>query len=204
VSYLELADLLIRLGSQPERDLEELWQRIAFFVCVSNTDDHLRNHGFLLEPNGWALSPAYDVNPNPLGAGLKLSISETDNTQDRDLVQEVAPYFRVDDERAREIIAEVVAAVSRWKVVARKVGLSRSAQEQMAPAFEAVSWPGTKGQKWSAQRVASWRTSNHSTLTDAKARLETSAQCQCKKPIPTPLILSGALSRDVRIYREFL
>ncbi|MCP3883526.1 MAG: HipA domain-containing protein, partial [Sulfitobacter sp.] len=77
-SYLELADVLIRLGANTRADLEQLWRRIAFSVCASNTDDHLRNHGFLLKPNGWSLAPAYDMNPDPHGAGLKLNISESD------------------------------------------------------------------------------------------------------------------------------
>ncbi|MCP3880584.1 MAG: HipA domain-containing protein, partial [Sulfitobacter sp.] len=77
-SYLELADVLIRLGANTRADREQLWRRIAFSVCASNTDDHLRNHGFLLKPNGWSLAPAYDMNPDPHGAGLKLNISESD------------------------------------------------------------------------------------------------------------------------------
>ncbi|MFC1610658.1 type II toxin-antitoxin system HipA family toxin [Myxococcota bacterium] len=136
VSYLELAELIMQSGSQPERDLEQLWRRIVFFVCVSNTDDHLRNHGFLLEPSGWSLSPAYDMNPNPHSTGLKLNISESDNAQDLELAEQVAPYFRVKDQRAQEIIEEVTNAVGRWKDTATKQRISKSDQECMAPAFE--------------------------------------------------------------------
>ena len=136
VSYLELAELIMRSGSQTDRDLEELWRRIVFFVCISNTDDHLRNHGFLLQPTGWSLAPAYDVNPNPDGAGLRLNISETDNTQDLDLVREVAPYFRVGSARAKEIIAVVVEAVSHWREVAGASGVPRGGVERMASAFD--------------------------------------------------------------------
>lgn len=135
VSYMELADLLIRLGSKTTADLEQLWRRIVFNICVSNTDDHLRNHGFMLDPNGWALAPAYDMNPDPHGAGLKLNISETDNTQDIDLVLSVASSFRVKKKRAQEIISEVADAVNQWRSVAKRHKLSTPAQERMRRAF---------------------------------------------------------------------
>ena len=104
VSYLELAELK-RLGANPASDLTQLWRRIVFSISVSNTDDHLRNHGFMFEDAGWALAPAYDMNPDPDGAGLKLNISETANAQDIDLALSVAPQFRVKQKRAKEIVA---------------------------------------------------------------------------------------------------
>lgn len=134
-SYLELAELIMKSGSQTDRDLEELWRRIVFFICVSNTDDHLRNHGFLLSPSGWSLAPAYDMNPNSHGAGLRLNISETDNTQDIMLAREVAQFFRIKDVRAREIIDEVGSAVCGWRTIAKKIGIPRDEQERMTPAF---------------------------------------------------------------------
>ena len=76
-------------------DLEQLWRRIVFSICVSNTDDHLRNHGFMLGPSGWSLAPAYDMNPVPYAKGLNLNISEHSNALDLDLVIDVAPYFRI-------------------------------------------------------------------------------------------------------------
>ncbi len=135
VSYLDLADLLIRGGSQPAQDLEQLWRRIGFSVCVSNTDDHLRNHGFVLGPSGWTLAPAYDLNPDPYGDGLKLNISETDNAQNLDLVREVAPFFRLKAPRADEVLKEVVAAVRGWTEVATSLRLSRAARDRMSRAF---------------------------------------------------------------------
>jgi serine/threonine-protein kinase HipA len=135
-SYLELAELIIKSGSQTDRDLKELWRRIVFFICVSNTDDHLRNHGFLLSPLGWSLAPAYDVNPNPHGAGLELNISETDNTQDLALARDVAQFFRIGDARAEEIINNVSSAVRGWRATAKKFGISREEQERMTPAFD--------------------------------------------------------------------
>jgi serine/threonine-protein kinase HipA len=138
VSYLELADLLIRLGADTGADLVQLWRRIAFSICVSNTDDHLRNHGFLLTLTGWALAPAYDMNPDPHGEGLKLNISESDNAQDLDLLRDVAPYFRVNETRATGIIGEVVAAVRGWRQVAAARGLSPASQNRMQRAFRVV------------------------------------------------------------------
>jgi serine/threonine-protein kinase HipA len=141
VSYLELADLLIRLGSNTSADLEQLWRRIVFSICVSNTDDHLRNHGFMVEPTGWALAPAYDMNPDPHGAGLKLNISETDNAQDIDLALSVASVFRVKKKCAQEIVSEVSTAVNQWRSVAASHGLSRVAQDRMRRAFRvAEAW----------------------------------------------------------------
>jgi serine/threonine-protein kinase HipA len=133
--YLELASVLIQHGAHAASDLEQLWRRIAFFVCVSNVDDHLRNHGFLLAPSGWTLAPAYDMNPSPFGDGLSLNISETDNAQDLELVRDVAKSFRVKPKRANALLEEVVGAVRSWREVAKQAGLSRSEQERMAPAF---------------------------------------------------------------------
>jgi len=137
-SYLELVDLLIRRGARPAADLEQLWRRIAFFVCVSNTDDHLRNHGFILTRRGWTLAPAYDLNPEPYGEGLKLNISESDNAQSLELVREVAPLFRVKTARAKEILGGVVAAVSTWSEVAARRELRRAARDRMRRAFRIV------------------------------------------------------------------
>ncbi len=138
-SYLELAQVLIQQGAHPARDLEQLWRRIVFFICVSNVDDHLRNHAFLLGPDGWSLAPAYDMNPVATGRGLALNISETDNAQDLDLVRAVARPFRIKAARAAEVIAEVVAAVRRWRLEAKKAGLSRAAQDRMARAFRVAA-----------------------------------------------------------------
>jgi serine/threonine-protein kinase HipA len=140
VSYLELAELLMRLGSNTGRDLEELWKRIVFFICISNTDDHLRNHGFILESQGWSLAPAYDINPTPYGAGLRLNISETDNAQNLELALEVAPYFRLNNIKAKEIIDETVRVVQDWPKVAKNFGISKDEQERMESAFDYANW----------------------------------------------------------------
>jgi len=135
VSYLELVELIIRQGADPDADLEELWRRIVFSISIRNTDDHLRNHGFLLTPVGWKLSPAYDMNPDPDGTGLSLNISETDNSLSFELALNVAPYFRLESKKARRILAEVRAAVSEWRKVAGDCGIARSEQDAMEIAF---------------------------------------------------------------------
>ncbi|MGK0188058.1 MAG: serine/threonine-protein kinase HipA [Verrucomicrobiales bacterium] len=135
-SYLEFVDFLTRQGAQPNQDLEELWRRIVFSIAVHNTDDHLRNHGFLLTESGWLLSPAYDLNPDPHGAGLSLNISETDNALSFDLAIEVAPFFRLKAPSAEAILWEVKKAVADWKEHAKIIGIARAEQEIMAAAFE--------------------------------------------------------------------
>lgn len=135
VSYLDLAELLIRYGSQTNKDLEELWRRIVFYMCVSNTDDHLRNHGFLLTDTGWVLSPAYDINPVASGDGLMLNISKEDNSQNLDLALSVSAYFRVNEKRAKEIIEKVVSSVKNWSNIAQKLKLPSYEVSIMKNAF---------------------------------------------------------------------
>lgn len=137
-SYLELAEFIIREGGRVDQDLEQLWSRIVFYICVSNTDDHLRNHGFLLTSKGWILSPAYDMNPNPNGNGLKLNISEADNSQDFDLVLAMAPYFRLNQSQAEKIIKRIVSVVQDWRILARQMKISRANTQQMERAFRLV------------------------------------------------------------------
>jgi serine/threonine-protein kinase HipA len=135
VSYLHLAELLQRHGAQPAKDLRELWRRLVFSVAVKNTDDHLRNHGFLLAPDGWRLSPAYDLNPNPEGTGLSLNMSESDNSLDFGLARSVAAHFRLSAAAAEKIISQIVAQVRDWRTIAKKHGIGKRSQEEMAPAF---------------------------------------------------------------------
>lgn len=139
-SYLELAEIISRWGAEPKTDLEQLWRRIVFNICVSNTDDHLRNHGFLLSPTGWRLSPAYDMNPIETGTGLKLNISENDNALDLGLALSVAPYFELDDDKANEIIETVKKSVSKWADLAKQLGISASERDLMSRAFTKATW----------------------------------------------------------------
>ncbi|HNJ56430.1 MAG TPA: HipA domain-containing protein [Chitinophagaceae bacterium] len=134
-SYLELMEFISRHGAAVEKDLEELWRRIVFSICVKNTDDHLRNHGFLLTEKGWLLSPAYDINPNEYGKGLSLNITDADNSLDLNLAMEVAGYFRLSDDKASQIIQQVSAVVKDWKKVAADYKISNAEQERMSAAF---------------------------------------------------------------------
>ncbi len=135
-SYLELVDFIQKNGANVDQDLEQLWRRIVFSICVTNTDDHLRNHGFLLTNDGWELSPAYDINPVENGTGLKLNISDEDNSLDLNLAMEVSEFFRLSEKRATEIIDEVLNAVANWREVAIKYKISRVEQELKAIAFK--------------------------------------------------------------------
>ncbi len=139
-SYLELAGFILQNGDMNyvNKDLEELWRRIVFSICIKNTDDHLRNHGFLLGENGWRLSPVYDINPIPTGAGLTLNISDTDNSLNLELVMEVAEYFRIDNAKATKIINQVTQSVSEWRKIARKYSIPKTEQELMSGAFTYV------------------------------------------------------------------
>ena len=138
-SYLEIADFIIKNGAKPKEDLTELWKRIVFNMAVSNTDDHLRNHGFILSKNGWRLSPAYDMNPNPAGEGLALNVSENDNSIDINLALSTHKFYQLEKDEAEKIASEICLAVSRnWEKTASKQGISRSMIELMRPAFSAA------------------------------------------------------------------
>ncbi|MBQ7631195.1 MAG: HipA domain-containing protein [Paludibacteraceae bacterium] len=135
VSYLELADWITRYCCRVEENLLQLWRRMVFNIAIHNCDDHLRNHGFLLTPQGWTLSPAYDLNPQPFGVGLSLNINERDNALDFALAMEVAPYFGLTTMQAEQIIATAFQVVSHWRSLATKAHISRDEQERMMPAF---------------------------------------------------------------------
>jgi serine/threonine-protein kinase HipA len=138
VSYLDIVGFILQNGDKDfvNADLEELWRRIVFSICVKNCDDHLRNHGFILGAQGWRLSPAYDINPVPAGTGLTLNISDEDNSLNIELALEVADFFRVDKTKANLIIQYIKSVVSKWQSVATKFGLSRREQELMSGAFD--------------------------------------------------------------------
>ncbi|MDF3887067.1 type II toxin-antitoxin system HipA family toxin [Cupriavidus basilensis] len=135
-SYLELAEVIVRHGAQPSKDLCELWSRIVFNILVSNTDDHLRNHGFILMPGkGWRLSEAYDMNPVPIADGLTLNITYADNALDLELAREVAGYFRVSMSDADDIIEDFKRVVGQWRIAANGLQLSQREQDNMDSAF---------------------------------------------------------------------
>ena len=101
-SYLEIAEWLSQNGAEPESDLRELWRRVVFSYFIGNTDDHLRNHGFLLTPKGWRLAPLFDVNPNPDGGEHALDLG--DPVKDAD-------YYRLTQAEARCQYEEIRKAV---------------------------------------------------------------------------------------------
>ncbi|CAG73047.1 conserved hypothetical protein [Pectobacterium atrosepticum SCRI1043] len=134
-SYLEIAEFLSNNGAQTKADLAQLWRRIVFNIAVSNTDDHLRNHGFLLSDKGWKLSPAYDLNPIVGKHGLHLNITDTANELDYALAFEVIDFFRLSREDATRIYDDVMGAVKGWQTVASRLGISRNEQLTKQEAF---------------------------------------------------------------------
>lgn len=135
ISYLNLAEFIIQRSASPKEDLEQLWRRILFNVLVSNTDDHLRNHGFILTNQGWRLSPAYDMNPNEMGNGLTLNISENSNEQDISVVMSTAIYYQVKADKANKILEEMLKEIANWRTVAKEFGISNSEIELTKRAF---------------------------------------------------------------------
>lgn len=134
-SYLDMVAFISRAGANVDENLEQLFRRIVFNVAVSNCDDHLRNHGFLMTQKGWVLSPAYDINPDENGVGLKLNISENDNSLDYGLVASVAKHFRLSPDKSDEMISRTKKVVSTWSKFATMYGISRSEQEMMSTSF---------------------------------------------------------------------
>jgi serine/threonine-protein kinase HipA len=137
-SYLEIAEVIETRSLSPTTELHQLWRRIVFSILVSNTDDHLRNHGFLHDRgDSWRLSPAFDLNPDPTPGAKSLStlIDTGDAAADLDLARSVSGFFRLTTAQADGIIGEVSAAVSRWRRVAAAHGLPASEIDRMSAAF---------------------------------------------------------------------
>ncbi len=138
-SYLEIVDAIRMHGEQSTQDSHELWRRIIFNIMISNTDDHLRNHGFLYGQGGWRLSPAYDLNPVALDIRrriLSTAIDIDDATGAIELAMSVIDYFGLSSKQAEGIIKEVAKSVSQWRKVAKQLGISKQEIERMASAFE--------------------------------------------------------------------
>jgi serine/threonine-protein kinase HipA len=138
-SYLDIVDALRREGAQVAKDLHELWRRLVFNVLVSNTDDHLRNHGFLHDGGGWRLAPAYDLNPMPTDVRPRvhaLAIDDTDPTASMDTVWAVAPKFGLGTKEARQIARAVATVVRTWRSAGKKYGLKPKELDRMESAFE--------------------------------------------------------------------
>jgi len=136
--YLDIADFIQTYGANVEENLHQLWRRIVFNIAISNTDDHLRNHGFILTETGWILSPAYDLNPSINKGGLALNIDMDNNALDFAVAKSVADFFRLDEKKMDIILTEVLSSVKQWQVIANKIGISRVEREQMRNAFSHI------------------------------------------------------------------
>ncbi len=135
-SYLDLADFIQFSGTENEKDLHQLWRRIVFNIAISNTDDHLRNHGFILTLSGWRLSPAYDINPSTDKNGLALNIDTRDNGLSFELARSVGEYFQLNLKQMDKIFFEVLKARDKWQSIASSIGIPRNQQEIMGHAFQ--------------------------------------------------------------------
>lgn len=134
-SYLEIAEFIKFSCASNEEDLHQLWRRIVFNIAISNTDDHLRNHGFVLTEEGWRLSPAFDINPSIDKNGLALNIDIDSNALDFELAYNVGEYFMLDNKNMDQILSDVKTSVSKWRMVASSIGIPRSEQDRMSSAF---------------------------------------------------------------------
>ena len=134
--YLDIVDFIRANGARPKSDMEELWKRIVFSMAITNTDDHLRNHAFILGREGWELSPMFDVNPVPYGDELALNVSENDNRISIDLAISVAAKFGIEKQNADKAADEILTIVrENWRRIAKECGLSRGQIENMRPSF---------------------------------------------------------------------
>lgn len=138
-TYLDIAEAIEQHSDQVVADLHELWRRMVLGVLLHNTDDHLRNHGFLHAGGGrWRLAPAFDINPNPDPATHATILSEAHPESTLVAALDVAPYFRLDAAAARRALTHVVEGVRQWRDVAARHGMSRSQVNRMEPAFAAA------------------------------------------------------------------
>ncbi len=136
-SYLEIAEVIERFSPTADSDLRELYRRIIFSILTANTDDHLRNHAFLREGRGWALSPAYDLNPNPDNPSRLSTAIDLDSTEASiETALSVSGYFRLAGAQARAIITRVEQATAGWQRVASDAGVPRVQFARMAGAYE--------------------------------------------------------------------
>jgi serine/threonine-protein kinase HipA len=136
-SYLEIGEAIEEHSPSASADLAELWRRIVFSILISNTDNHLRNHGFLRSSTaGWTLSPAFDLNPNPRRRRLTTTIERGREQSDIQTALDVAPLFRLTPEQAHSLLGQISEATSHWRQVAGASGLHRNSIKQLEGAFE--------------------------------------------------------------------
>ena len=138
-SYLDIAAAIEEASPRATDDLHELWRRMAFTILISNTDGHLRNHGFLhVSGSSWTLSPAFDLNPNPSPGQehLATAIDEADTTASIQTLMSVAPFFRLEEGESVDVLREVLDATSRWRETAIQHSIAKLEIERMNLAFE--------------------------------------------------------------------
>lgn len=134
-SYLEIAEFIKFSGASNKDDLHQLWRRIVFNIAISNTDDHMRNHGFILTEKGWRLSPAFDINPSVDKNGLALNIDTDNNELNFSLAQDVGEFFMLNKAEMKRILDEVRSVVKNWRKEARAIGIPAGEQNRMSAAF---------------------------------------------------------------------
>lgn len=135
-SYLEIVEFIVQYGSDISADLNQLFRRVLFNIAIANTDDHLRNHGFILSRKGWKLSPAFDLNPNPRGNSLTLAIDEINHHLDFNLVLSQAGYYRLSHKEACAIKDEMLDKIAMWRDIATSLNIANHEIEQMQHAFK--------------------------------------------------------------------
>ena len=123
--YLDVVDFIIRSCPDTEKNLEELYRRVAFNICIGNGDDHFRNHGFLLGPKGWVLSPAFDLNPS-LSEEQSIMISETTNEASLAALLEAHDSYFIPKSRAESIVTEVRLQIKKWPALAKQLHIPSS------------------------------------------------------------------------------
>ncbi len=129
--YLDIVDFIIQSCTDVERNLQELYRRVAFNICIGNSDDHFRNHGFLLTAKGWILSPAYDMNPT-LNEYQSLLVSSTSNKAELSILLDACEDYMLNRKTAEKIIAEVIGAVKGWRELATRLGISKREMDMFA------------------------------------------------------------------------
>ena len=144
-SYRELAEMIVTVSSDPTKDAKNLWKRMVFNALTGNTDDHLRNHGFLRNISGWTLSPAYDLNPNSWRQNHALSFDGFNSLPSMKLFRSLSPYFRYGSEtEANNELERICEGVSRWKDMAKSVGLESREIVRMEKSFSLIEGSGEK------------------------------------------------------------
>lgn len=133
--YLDIVDFIIQNGTDVETNIQELYRRVAFNICIGNTDDHFRNHGFLLTSKGWTLSPAYDMNPT-LNEQQSLLISVSSCESDLNILLDACENYMINKETATKIINEVRNAVKSWRTLATRLGIAKREMESFAQKFD--------------------------------------------------------------------